>query len=220
MALGLVTIGQTPRPDLEQVFHTYVPGVTISLIGALDGLSREQIHQLRGNAGECPLLCKLQDGSVDEVSLPALTPYIEHAAHRLAEQGAQLIVVLCTGAFPEIACSVPVLLPGRVLPAVVQGISRTWHIAVVTSVEGQVPFAQAKWEEAGFRSDTTWASPYLVEHTKKALNELRHSQAEMVILDCFGHDDAYRRVFVHAMHRPVLVAQTLIARIAGEILSQ
>lgn len=82
-----------------------------------------------------------------------------------------------------------------------------------------MPFAQAKWEEAGFGADTTWAAPFLVENTEKALKELQHSQAEMVILDCFGHDEADKQVFVRAMHRPVLVAQTLIARITGEFLN-
>src|SRR5206468_2961840 len=120
------------------------------MTGALDGLTREQISQLQGPADECPLLCQLQDASVCEVSLDALTPYVEQAARHLAEQGADLIVVLCTGAFPQIRCSVPVFLPGRILPSVVGAISRTKHVAVVTSVEGQVPFARAKWEAAGF----------------------------------------------------------------------
>jgi protein AroM len=123
---------------------------------------------------------------------------------------------LCTGAFPEISCSVPVLWPGRILPAIIWSISRTKHVAVVTSVEGQVPFAQAKWEKIGFRVDTTWASPFAVETTKNALNTLQDSLAEIVVLDCFGHDSAYKQVFIDAMQRPVLVAQTLIARIAGE----
>ena len=219
MILGLVTIGQTPRFDLEDVFSRYASGATINMIGALDGVSREQIDQLRGSTNDCPLLCRLQDTSVCEVSLDALTPYVERAAHCLAEQGASLIVVLCTGAFPEIPCSVPVLLPGRILPALVRTISRTMHVAVVTSIEGQVSFAQAKWEQAAFTVDTTWASPFLVEDTKKALKELSQSQAELVVLDCFGHDAAYKQVFANAMQKPILLAQTMIARIAGEFLN-
>ena len=217
--LGLITVGQTPRPDLEAVFYRYAPGAILHIIGALDGLSHEQIRRMRGKATECPILCRLQDESECEVSLNELTPYVEHAAHQLAEQGAQLVVVLCTADFPTIPCAVPVLLPGRILPSIVQSISHTRHVAVVCSVEGQVPFARVKWEEAGFRADTTAAGPFSVEKTSEALQALLHSSAEMVILDCFGHDAVYKQVFVDAMQRPVLVAQTLIAGIAGELLS-
>ena len=36
--LGLVTIGQTPRPDFEAAFARHAPGARILIEGALDGL--------------------------------------------------------------------------------------------------------------------------------------------------------------------------------------
>jgi hypothetical protein len=40
----------------------------------------------------------------------------------------------------------------------------------------------------------------------------------LVVLDCMGHDDAYRAEFARLCGRPVVAAQTLVARVAGAVI--
>ncbi len=215
--LGLVTIGQTPRPDLEKEFRKYAPDAEIRMVGALDGLSRGEVAALEAARGDYPLHTRLADGSTVDIPLMTLLPRVEMQARRLAESGARLVVVLCAGGFPDVDCPVPVLLPGKLLPGVMSAVSRTRRIGVVTPVAGQVPAAKAKWEADGFHVRVTFASPYRHSEISRAADDMADPRLELVVLDCMGHHPEYREEFARRCGRPVLLAQSVVARIAGEL---
>jgi protein AroM len=217
--LGLVTIGQTPRPDFEAVFGRYVPGAPLRLVGALDGLPDIEVARLVDPRDDYPLLVRLADGSTALVPLRRIVPRVEACAQRLAGEGCALVVVLCAGAFPDIACDVPVLMPGRVVPAVVRSIFRTRHIGIVTPVAGQADVARLKWETDGFTVKVAWASPVQEQELAPAAAALADPALACVVLDCMGHDETYKREFARRCGRPVVSAQSIVARVAGELVS-
>jgi protein AroM len=216
--LGLVTIGQTPRPDFESVFARYVPGASLRLEGALDGLPSHEIDRLSDPRDDYPLLVRLANGSTALVPLRRIVPRVQECAQRLAAEGCPLVVVLCAGAFPDIACDVPVLMPGRILPGVVASIFRTRHVGVVTPVAGQANVARLKWEGDGFTVKVAWASPLRDEELAPAAQAMRDPSLECVVLDCMGHDERYKREFARLCERPVISAQSIVARVAGELM--
>lgn len=215
--LGLVTIGQTPRPDFDALFAREVGGVGRRLVGALDGLPEAEIARLADPRDDYPLLVRLASGATALIPLHRIVPRVEACAQRLASEGCRLVVVLCAGAFPDISCRAPVLLPGRVLPAVVGAIFRTRTIGVVTPVAGQANVARLKWEGDGFTVKVTWASPVREEELVPAAALMRDPSLECVVLDCMGHDEQYKREFARLCGRPVLSAQSLVARITAEL---
>lgn len=215
--LGVVTIGQTPRPDLEAAFQRHAPTATIRVAGALDGLAPAEIAAL-ATPGGYPLLVRTAGGGTAQIPLANVAPLVEVRAHLLAGEGAALVVVACAGAFPEIRCGAPVLLPGKLLPGVVRAITTTGRIGVVTPLAGQAPAAREKWTADGFSVEVAWASPHAHEEMATAADAMRDPALEVVVLDCMGHGDAYRRVFAQRCGRPVLLAQSLVARTAGELM--
>jgi protein AroM len=215
--LGLITIGQTPRPDIEALFRQHIPDATIRIAGALDGMSPRAIAAL-ATPGYYPLLVRLADGTTAQIPRDRLVPLVAEQAQRLAAAGATLIVVLCAGGFPDIDCRVPVLLPGKIVPGVVQSITRTRRIGVVTPLAEQMPAAQAKWEQDGFQVQITWASPLDHSEIEHAAALMRDPDLEVVVLDCMGHSAAYQQDFARQCGRPVILAQSLVARIVGELL--
>ena len=217
--LGLVTIGQTPRPDLETAFRRHAPRADIRLVGALDGVPGEQIRQMTRRPAVYPLHTRLADGTVVDIPIAALAPLVEAKAHSLAREGAQLVVVLCAGHFPEIPCSVPVLLPGKLLPAVVRSVSRTRRLGIVVPNAGQISAAEVKWTSDGFTTRVTSASPFRPEEIEPAARALADSSLEMIVLDCMGHHAGYRAEFVRRTGRPVVLAQSLVSRVVGELVS-
>jgi len=236
--LGLVTIGHTPRPDFQRAFRQYAGRAEIRILGALDGLSPAEVRALERKRGHVPcpssnpdaesvpvvgdaypLLVRLADGSTAEVPLPVLTPRVAACANRLADEGARLVVVLCAGGFPAFPCAAPVLLPGRLVPAIVASVSRTRRVGVVVPVRGQVTAAQAKWEADGFDAVVTWASPVRADEIDAAARAVSDPGLEFVVLDCLGHDEEYRGAFARRCRRPVVLAQSLVARVAGEFVA-
>jgi protein AroM len=216
--LGLVTIGQTPRPDLIDAFASHAPGVRVRVVGGLDGLSDDDLARLSPAPHDYPLLCRLRSGAAVEIAQAGLLPFIEDAAGRLARDGAGLIVLACAGDFPDIACAVPVLLPGRLLSGVASAISRTRRIGVVAPVVGQVPFAEAKWRRDGFQPLVAWASPFSGDETARAAEQLAKANVDLVVLDCMGHEAARKSELSRRCGLPVIAAQTTAARIAAEML--
>jgi protein AroM len=219
MMLGLVAIGHSPRPDFERAFRRHAGQAEIRLVGALDGLSASEVRGLASAASEYPLLVRLADGTSAEVPLPVLVPRVATCAERLASEGARLIVVLCAGAFPTFPCPAPVLLPGRLVPAVVGSLTGSRRVGVVVPVRGQVAAARTKWAADGFDAVVTWASPVSEDEIDAAARAVSDPALELVVLDCMGHDEPYRQAFARRCGRPVVLAQSLVARVAGELVA-
>lgn len=215
--LGVVTIGQSPRPDLVAAFAAHAPGARVVVRGALDDVESHAIDALALIHTHYPLLVRLADGSTRSVGRDALHPHVIRAARQLATDGATAIVVACAGDFPEVPCGVPVVLPGRVVPAVARALVLSPRIGVVTPIAGQVAAATTKWHADGFDPVVTHAAPDDDAALDRAAEFLRASGVPFIVLDCMGHaEDAAMRLQERSGAR-VLLAQSLAARVAGEL---
>lgn len=212
--LGVVTIGQTPRPDLVATFGLAAPHADVWVAGALDGLEAPAVAALAA-PGPYPLLVRLAAGGTAEIPRDTLVPLVAAAAARLADRGATLIVVACAGEFPSFPCRVPVLLPGRVVPATVRAVAAGGRIGIVTPNAAQAPFAEAKWRADGFDVVVTHASPTAHDEIAAAAAAMRAAGVMLVVLDCMGHDDAYRAAFARLSGCSTIAAQSLVADLAG-----
>ncbi len=218
--LGVVTIGQTPRPDIERVCRPHTGDTVVRVAGALDGLTREEIQRLEDRGGSYPLLVRLADDTTAQVPLQTLVPRVTACAAELAAAGSQLVVIWCAGDFPDLACPVPVLRPGRLVPACAAAVMQTRRIGVVTPVAGQVDVARAKWTADGFVATVTWAAPGDAADLARAGRELADSAIELIVLDCMGHGEDARRELARASGRPVIAAQSVTARVAGALVAR
>ena len=63
MKIGTLTIGQSPRNDLIPEIEAFFKGAEIIQLGALDGLSKEQIADLAPSGDDEILVSKLKDDS-------------------------------------------------------------------------------------------------------------------------------------------------------------
>lgn len=215
--LGIVTIGQSPRPDLAAAFAAHAPGARVEVRGALDSLDTAAIDALSQLPTDYPLLVRLTNGTTRAIARDALHPLVQRVAQSFAADGASAVVVACAGDFPDVACDVPVVLPGRVVPAVTRALCTSPRIGVVTPIEGQVAAASAKWRADGFDPVVASAPPDDDAALDRAAEQLKRAGVSLIVLDCMGHaDDAARRLEAHAGAR-VLLAQSLAARVAGEL---
>jgi protein AroM len=215
--LGIVTIGQTPRPDLAATFAAAAPRADVRVAGALDGLTAGALAVLAA-PGPYPLLVRLASGGTAEIPRDVLVPYVARAAEALAAGGATVVVIACAGEFPDVPCAVPVLVPGRVVPAAVRALAVGARLGIVTPNAAQAPFAERKWRDDGFDVAVTHASPVDHDDLARAAAAMREAGVALVVLDCMGHDDAYRTDFARLSGLPVVAAQSLVAAVAGALL--
>ncbi len=216
--LGVITIGQSPRPDLHAVFAREAPHAEVLVRGALDDLDAEAIAKLASTGCDYPLLVRLHNGASAELPLTTVHQRVVAAAASFSDDGVYAIVVACAGAFPEVPCTVPVLLPGQLLPAAVRAMVRSHRIGVVSPIAGQLAAAEAKWRSDGFDPVMACASPVAEHEIDAAAETMRLARPELVVLDCMGHSDEYTQRFADRCRRPVVSAQSLTARLAGALL--
>jgi protein AroM len=216
--VGILTLGQTPRPDFEQVFQRHLPGVTMIVRGGLDDLPMSEIDAMAEAGGEYPLFTILRDGTTREISMYRLVPLLEAQVRRVAEEGATVAALMCAGNFPDLASPIPLLYPGRILPAVARGVCRGDRIGIVLPNAGQVESAKAHWRKRGFAVKTAVASPKDPAALTRAAKELDDSDLELIVLDCMGFPPEEARRMRALCGRPVLCPQGVLPRIMAEVL--
>jgi protein AroM len=216
--LGIIVLGQTPRPDLEAIYNTYLPGTALSVMGALEGMQTPDIDRMASAGGEYPLLVILADGTTREISLYRLLPLLEKQAAALAEAGAKAAVLMCAGDFPDLSSPIPIIYPGRVVPAVVSAISGTKRIGIITPNPGQMKPATEHWRQKGFMVKAAVASPRDPAALETVAGAMRDSALELVILDCMGFGPEAGRRLRRLCGRPVICPQSLVARVTAEMM--
>jgi protein AroM len=216
--LGILVLGQTPRPDIEKLFTAYLPGTELIVQGALDGLATGAIDDLAGQGGDYPLLVILADGTTREIPMGLLVPRLSAVARQFEACGASAAILFCAGDFPDLDCDLPVIYPGRIVPALVGGISRTRRVGIITPNPGQLDPARRHWEAKKFTVTVAVASPKDPVGLENAAALMKDPGLELIVLDCMGFPPQAARRLKELTRRPVICSQSLVARTAAEII--
>lgn len=216
--LGLVTIGQSPRDDIMPQMLPLLPaGLDIRQVGALDGLTHEQIAELAPGPQDYILHTRLRDGSALTVGRERIKSLLQYCLKRLEEEGANPIVLLCTGEFPELRSDALLIEPDRLLVSVVSGL-RPRRAGVLVPLPSQIEVAAEKWRVLEAEVVFVAASPYGEQiELVRAVEDLEGHLLDLVVMDCMGYTLAHRRVVMQATGRPVILASRVVARIVGEL---
>jgi len=215
--LGLLALGESPRRDVEETLST-VLGRTVPVIqaGALDGLAPGEREQLMA-PGEKGIETSLADGTPIEVSKQRLVPLLR-AAVRTRLASARAVVLLCSGAFPELrACCPEVLQPAGLVRDVVRA-SAGASVLGVLGPESDVPEMRASWGACATRVIPVACSPYGgADAVVAAAGEAVERGAELLLLDCIGFTEAQRRAVGGATGVPTLAPMSLVARLVPDL---
>ncbi len=216
--IGLLTIGQAPRPDIVDSMFTAKPNRLLEF-GALDDLSRHEIAALEPVAGEHPLVTRLHTGEELVIAKERVLPCLQRAADTAVRQGATLLVVLCTGTFPGLRAPVPIVYPDRLLVATVNALLPVGALGVLMPHPGQYETMAEKWALAGRRFVGGVVSPYDARTELERIGRKLASQGvDLIVLDCMGYTQAMKQTIAEASGRPVVLANRLVGRVVEELL--
>lgn len=219
--IGAVTIGESPRIDVIPELKHYLPSdVEIIQAGVLDGLSSDEICNLEPSSEtDGPILVsRLCCGNWVKMAENKILPLVQDRINQLVMQNVQLIVMLCTGHFPEdFDCTVPIIFPQKVLYGVVSAIAN--KVGIVSPDSSQVNETRKRWTEILPDVIVGSSNPY---SGAKEIEKLGHlfaeNNVELCVLDCIGYDLNMKKRMELASGLPVVLPRTLVARIVSEIL--
>ena len=219
--LGILTIGQSPRSDvLPEMALLLGENVDVLEAGALDGLDASAIAALAPEAGGQVLVSRLRDGGWARMGEEKILPLIQEKIAYLESKGAALILLLCTGAFPDgFVSRVPLLYPQKIIYGVAPAFSANGHLGIVNPDPAQAEGAETRWTQIAAKVTTVGFNPYQPGEIEAAAKKLRESGADLVVLDCMGYTKGMQQEFARATGLPVLLPRTAVARLAAELLS-
>ncbi len=216
-AVTFVTIGQTPRVDLVPELVARLPdGVAVREVGALDGMDAGDVEALAPAADEARLVTRMADGSQAVVRKPWVHARVQRILDGMASDAGEIVVLLCTGAFPGLRA------PGIFLHAqhlVDHGVAAL--CSGMRRIGLLLPLAEQAddfyWRpEPPQEVRTTFASPYAGDRFDAAGAEL--ADCDVIVMHCMGYTEGQRRRVAAASGRPVLLARRLVASAVAQLL--
>ncbi|GIP37822.1 hypothetical protein J31TS4_11020 [Paenibacillus sp. J31TS4] len=220
--IGMLTIGQAPRPDAAPILERQLAGrAQLIQAGALDGMNRRQVEdELAPREGEYTLTSRLSTGEPVVMGREKLQPLLQEKIDLLERAGIRTILLLCTGVFPGLQSASALLLePDRILPPVVRAMVGERRLGVLVPLEEQKESLRHKYEAVGLKPVFAAASPYVQdpEPFRLAAEELR-GNADVLLLDCMGYTEEARTLVSRASDLPVVLSSALMAKLLSELI--
>ncbi|HPF86127.1 MAG TPA: AroM family protein [Aminivibrio sp.] len=219
--IGTVTIGQSPRTDvIPDVASILGPDIEIREAGALDGLSPEIIASFAPQEGDYVLVTRLADGTSVQVAEQHITPRIHEKIAEHFTDGIPVVLLLCTGEFPDFETGGLLIRPQKVLFNAVAAVAKGMRIGILTPSPEQVDQSENRWGSLSPFVRAVPSSPYVnsMEAARTAAEELKEWKAEITVLDCIGYTLAIRSLVREITDRPALLARGVAASMVKELI--
>lgn len=212
-AVGIVTIGQSPRTDVvPDIAARLPPGTLLVERGALDEAEPAELDRLVPRPGEDLLVTRLRDGTEVTLAEARLMPLVRAAVDHVTERGATIVALLCTGPLAPLPSPVPLLLPGRLVTDLVAAAATGARLGVIVPAPGQIASARAHWSAAAGAVLPLAASPYgSPEALRRAATTLAAWRPDLVVLDCLGFDGPMKRMVAELAGVPAILPRTVLA---------
>ena len=154
-----------------------------------------------------------------------VVPLMQQKIDLLEAEGAELIVLLCGGDFPELCSNRIIVHPGKLLRGAVESVAHGAKLGMVMPAAAQVGAAR---QDAAIRWGArevfvTHGSPYLPEadlavEWQRVGKELAQQHVDLVFLNCMGMSEQMKSTIRQGTGKPVMLLSSMLARAITELL--
>lgn len=217
--VGVLTIGQSPREDVTPSIRSILGSdIVIKERGGLDRIADDHMHEILPSDFDTTYISRLRNGTSTKIGKSKLLPLLQQELSELEKQ-IDVVIMLCTGDFPTLQTTKPILYPDRVLNHTIQAIKPPGSLGLIIPLEEQRYSLVRKWKNLDREPIIEVASPYAASDVAGAARSLQERGAGIIVLDCMGYDENHKQDAVNGSGLPVILPRTLIARMAKEYVS-
>lgn len=222
--IGAITVGQAPRTDVTcDIMDLFPENTELLQKGGLDGLTRKEIEAFTPKEGDYVLVSRLTDGSSVTFAEKHIVGRLQQAIDDLQAEGVLLIMIFCTGHFPEsLHADVPMIFPDKVLQGVVPAVAGNADLITVTPSALQLEQNEAAWRPFVKSVKSFAGSPYDgIESLRSVAKQIAQlGKGDIIVLDCIGFTKEMKQMFAEVTGKPVILPRTLLARIVSEMIDR
>ena len=215
--LPVFVIGQTPRLDLEAEIAAAAPGLKIAIRGALDGLSRAEIADVRPRDGHDTLFTMLPSGEGVAISKAAVTARMRG----MLEETQGPVLLACTGTFKGLPERPDLIQPSAVLNGMAEALLPQGRLGLFVPLAEQAAGLGESRARSGLSITVVALRPYADAATREAaMAEMAAQKPDLVLLDCISYTRRDKAAAVAALSCPVLLSVAVAARAAASLLPE
>lgn len=218
--LAAITVGQAPRVDVTaDILPLLPPNVTLREYGALDELTFDEVTAaFDPQEGDEVLVSRMRDGRQVKFTQPYVVPLVQQKITQAEQEGADAILLLCTGVFPKFEHKVLMLEPQGLLHAVAEKLAGGKKVGLLVPMPDQIEQAYHFWGESGLDVVVTSASPYLeFAKVREAAEFFCDKDVAFICTDCMGYSRAMKQAVQQVTGLPVILPRTLLIRVVNEL---
>lgn len=221
MKIGVATIGQSPRPDVVgEIRRVLGQDIEILEAGALDDLTLDEIQKIEPKPGEGILVTRMRDGTEVKITHDFVVPLLQERITELEGKGVNLILMLCTGRFPEFKAKSLIVMPSEIIRGVSRAALREGRLGTVLPSIQQIGGAPRERVNDGLVTYLDAASPYGPKEEIEELGDrLAKQNLDLILLNCMGFDHTMKQIIKEKTGKPVIQASSLVARALKELIS-
>lgn len=220
--IAAITIGQSPRTDItHDILPLLPPDTALKEYGALDDYTLKEVEsRFSPDAREEILVSRMRDGQQARFTEPFITPLVQSKINLAEEEGANAIILLCTGVFPRFRHQILLMEPEPIFHSIVGKLADGKKIGILVPTSSQVEQAYQTWRKSGVDVAVTSASPYMeFEKIREAGRFFIGKNLQFLCLDCMGFSLKMKQALEEMTGLPVLLPRTLSIRILNELFS-
>ena len=218
--LGVLVVGQSPRPEVAALVADLAgPGVELDLRGALDGFSRAELETMQPECDAEALFTRLPDGSGVKLGKRHVIAHGTRQLDALTRAGHQVVMVMCTGAFPDWMARYRAVFPSRTLEASVAACQPAGRLGVLVPIAEQCAGARERWGGRGYDVSAAALSPNAGPgEIRSAASHLGKAGIDLLVLDCISYTRETKRLAREAAGVPAILAVSSAVRMALELI--
>ena len=222
MKLGILTIGQSPRKDsIPATMEMLGQGYDVVEAGALDDHTLEEIRQLEIGPEDHILMTSMRDGTRVMITERFVSSLLQRRIQELEKKGVDIILMHCTGRFPEFKSKVLIVKPSEIIKGAVNGAIRKGRLGVIVPAAKQKAQAAERWSREGLEvyADSLPPHNYSEEELESLAERLAERNLDLILLDCMGFDRRTKQLIRERTGKSVIQSKALVARVMKELMS-
>jgi hypothetical protein len=218
--LGVLTIGQAPRNDfMQDILPLLSDRFHVLERGALDPFEKNEIiERFSPDFGDKVLVSRMRNGSQVVFAEKYISPLIQDAVKALEKKKCDIILLMCTGKFPEIEHESILIKPQELIPPMINKIAGNKFFGLIIPDESQREQMYEWWDKSEDELIVHTASPYQsMEALDLAAQAMKADGVDLIFMDCMGYTKAMKRRVEEITGKMVILPRTLITRIINEL---
>lgn len=221
--LGILLIGQTPRKDYERIFSECLnEGDELMMEGILDEFSTQELKKMGAKENDPVLTTLDRYGNQIIIADHEIVNRMPEKIQKLKAKGADMVVVVCTGEFPDVNIDIPIIIPDKVLRYNTKAIAEGKNVAIFVPLEEQKVQMKSRWLDVGVTPVIHAVSPFTdqIEISQDIIDDLNEKGIALVVLDCMKFNQADKNKIRETIGKPVICAKTLLIKIVSELMGK